>query len=373
MALIKAPVYAVKPHVIRAEGPVPMLEPADCAALLVAARRGRFGEAPPEGSVWSVHASQNQQALAQAIAADDAGALGDVLSQLHLGQVVKGFDQAGPETATLDADPMQQNAQGRRIYHALMRLGTGLGVIRAWNPEQAENFPYLTEDTTAEAVAAIRGALRLTGDFPRTTQGAWGIGTEHGLLSYRQALTLGYLREVDAHLARTGRRYGHIVEIGGGLGRMAFNLARRAETPVTVVDLPLVGVMQSAFLTANGVPNTLWPERLETAPGHVNLVSAFDTRALGRLKAPLVLNFDGLVEMTRDTQDGYFDLIRRLGGDLLSINHEAARMTGQGIRQEWQLARITDWGLTAQPRAVFLEREGWIAQSFLSRRGLLRR
>lgn len=368
MALIKAPVYSVKPRMIRAEGPVPMLPPSKVAALLDAARRGRVGDTPPEGSVWSVHAHRNQQGLARAIEAQDAEALGAVLSELHLGPVVKGFDQAGPETATLDADPMQRNAQGRRIYHTLMRLGTGLGTVRAWNPEQAENFPYLDEDATADAVDAIREALRLAGDFPRTTQGAWGIGTAYGLLSYRQALTLGYLREVDAHLARTGRRYGHVVEIGGGLGRMAFNLARRAEAPVTVVDLPLVGVMQSAFLTANGVPNTLWPRELGASPGHVNLVSAFDTAALERLEAPLVLNFDGLVEMTRETQDGYFELVRRLGGDLLSVNHEAARMTGQGVRQEWRIGRIAEFGLAAQPRAAFLEREGYIAQSFLARR-----
>ncbi|WP_306132896.1 hypothetical protein [Roseivivax marinus] len=369
MSLIKAPVYEVKPAFARADGPDPLLPADEVARLLDEVGDRQVNALPPETSVWSVHAANHQAGLAEAVGAQDAMELGEELSRLHLGQVVKGFDQAATETQRLDTDKMQRNARARLGYHALMRLATGLGVRRAWNPAQNENFPYLAEDQTAETVDGVRTALGIDRPFPVSGKGAWGLETEHGLLGYRQIQTLGYLREVLAHRLRTGRDYERLVEIGGGLGRMAWNVAVRADMPYTLVDLPIVGIVQCAFLRANGISCALWPEKLSDAPGHVDLVSAFDLGALDDLDRALVLNCDGLVEMSRETQDDYFDLIAQSHSDLLSINHEAARTTGLGQVQEWEIARITDWGLTAHPRAEFLERQGYIAQSFLSPRG----
>lgn len=57
-------------------------------------------------------------------------------------------------------------------------------------------------------------------------------------------------------------------------------IASDRDLPYVIVDLPTVGFVQYAFLTANGISCSLWPDAIRAEPGHVNIVSAFSTDCL---------------------------------------------------------------------------------------------
>lgn len=350
----------------RAEGPPELLSLDRCRALLAAIRNERpFGELADD-TVWKRHTGGGQNPLAQAVAARDAVRLHGILATLHRNFTMEGFDQHRRHTETLEQGPQQRTFHARVVYATLLQCAAALGAVRVWNPEQTDNYPYLAEDQTAAIVTGIRAGLGLTAPFPRTVEGAWGLATASGLVTHRHAISLGYLRQYREHLAVTGRSYAHLVEIGGGIGRIACSIAAERRVPYAIIDLPMVGIVQYAFLTANGIDCALWPETLSTVPGHVDIVSAFDPGLVRALRGALWMNFDGLVEMSAATVERYFGMIADSGADLLSVNHEAARLMLGQARQNWDIGKITAKGLRALPRTLFWERTGYVAQSFLS-------
>lgn len=352
----------------RAEGPAELLSLDQCRALLAAIRSDRPFGALRGDTLWKHHVAGGQKPLSQAVASRDADALHAILATLHRNFTMEGFDQHRRHTETLDAKPPHVAFHGKVVYATLLRCAMALGVVRAWNPEQPQNFPYLAENQTEAVVTGILATLGLMSPLPRTVEGAWGLLTRAGLVTHRQAISLGYLRQVQDHLAVTGRTYLRMVEIGGGIGRIAYNIAVGRTTPYAIIDLPTVGIVQYAFLTANGISCALWPDELSTAPGHVDIVSAFDMAAVRDVAGALFLNFDGLVEMAKPTIDTYFKMIAGSGSDLLSVNHESARMMLPGVPQNWDIARIADLGLLPMPRTYFWERTGYVAQSFVTPR-----
>jgi len=366
--LTQPPGMRARPRLSSAQGPDELLTLAQCRRALSSIQGKKVFGQLDDDTVWKRHAEGGQKPLADAIAARDAEKVHSILSGLHDSHVMEGFDQHRRHTELLSGSAPHRDHHARIIYAALLRCGMALGVVRAFNPEQDENYPYLAEDRTNETVTAVRSALGYSAPFPGTVKGAVGLDTPYGLLGHRQAISLGYLREYRDHIARSDRRYGAIVEIGGGIGRMAYNIASRGETPYVIVDLPVVGFIQYAFLVANGMRCSLWPENIRLEPGHVNIVSSFSTESLGCLKGVLYMNFDGLVEMSRRTVDGYFNLISETGSDLLSVNHEAARMMLGHARQNWDISRIAASGLQPTPRGFFWERTGYVTQAFLSGR-----
>lgn len=355
-----------RPRLIIAQSPKELLSLPQCRQALSSIDRDTIFGKLGNDTVWQRHAEGGQKPLADAISGRDAERVHSILCALHTSPVMEGFDQHQRHTETISSSPAHQEYHAKVIYTTLLRCAMALGVIRAFNPEQAENYPYLAEDRTDEILTAVRTALRLTAPLPRTVGGAAGLDTAHGLLSHRQAISLGYLREYRDHVARCARDYSAIVEIGGGIGRIAHSIASDRGLPYVIVDLPTVGFLQYAFLTANGINCSLWPDEIRTEPGHVNIISAFSTDCLKGLRGALYMNFDGLVEMSKTAVDGYFRLIAETGSDLLSVNHEAARKMLGHVEQKWDIARITALGLKASPRSFFWERTGYVSQSFLT-------
>ncbi|MFE3837168.1 hypothetical protein [Pseudogemmobacter sonorensis] len=366
--LTQPPKMSARPKLAFAKAPLELLTLAQCRQALAAIRSERIFGTLDEDTVWKRHVEGGQKPLADAIFARDAARVHEILATLHHGHVTEGFDQHQRHTRIISESATQQDYHARVIYATLLRCAMALGVVRAFNPEQDENYPYLVEDQADRILKDVRAALGFKAPLPRSVAGAVGLDTPHGLLGHRQAISLGYLREYRDHLARSQRRHSAIVEIGGGIGRTAYNISCDGSTPYVIVDLPVVGFVQYAFLVANGIRCSLWPERIVTDPGHVNIVSAFSLEPLQGLRGALYMNFDAFVEMSRKAVDGYFRIIAETGSDLLSVNHEAARMMLGRAEQNWDIARIAGLGLRASPRGFFWERTGYVAQSFLSPR-----
>ncbi|MFQ6553936.1 hypothetical protein AAD018_016470 [Aestuariibius insulae] len=369
----------------------------EAAARAITAFKGRRGpDAPDVESVWAIHAERSQRPFAEALASGDTEVLLDFLRDIHATPTFTGYDFYRNMKQILDAKVSHRRKQATTIHATLLRTAAAVGALRHYNPEQTENIPYLHEDHLAETVPAVAERLGLSGPVPLTSPGSWGLRTTLGPLTLREAISLGYVREIRDHLAEmealAGRTYGRIVEIGGGLGRVAFHGARDLRLRYDIIDLPLVSLTQFLFLEGNGITTELWPHQAaprsrwrwplaKDAPtegdekrGDVAVHDALRPLTAEMFRQdgeepPLFVNFDSFVEMSRAAQDGYFQLIAETGGDLLSVNHEAANPMGQTRNpQNWDLSRITSLGLRAGPRRAFWERDGYVTQYFLASR-----
>jgi len=372
LPVTQGPPLSFVPPIIRVPESCIFLPLADCARVVETYHSRQIRGAPGADSVWSIHSATSQAEMMGALQSRDPAALFDQLNRAHYTHTMTGYDQNGRQTAGFDAQPGHLNWLATMIYTTLIRLGSATGVLRVFNPEQPGNFPWLAEDQTATILPALARVLPIGRKFPVAAKGEAGIATPMGLLGHRHAIGLGYLREIKDVLEANPGRYTRIVEIGGGLGRTAFHVARDMGLAVTILDLPVVGVTQYAFLRVNGVKVDLWPESAAAPkPGNVSLINAFSAHDPADYTGALFVNFDSFVEMGRDAQESYFDLITAAGCDLLSINHEADKvMTGAGHRQQWDLARLTARGFDASPRQIFWERDGYIRQFFRNRNGI---
>jgi len=342
------------------------------AEEIIEAVQGGLAEGELEGSVWGIHAQSVQKPLLRVVQTGNAGRLAELLGSLHTRIFTLGYDQHARITAKLRDDPQSRAQHARHMAHTLLYHAFALGVAPMWNAAQRNGlFTYVERDETDEIACACLDVLGLAGALPVSGPNTCGVPTARGVLNERQLLALGYLREVQAHLSATGRRYDRIVEIGGGLGRLAVLAQRVIDLPYTIIDLPAVAITQYALLRGNGLEARLFAP----APGArgVSLVNAFASFEPEDYRNSLFVNFDALVEMNRETQERYFDLIAASESDLLSGNHEAAKeITDEGHRQNIDIARIAERGLVAGPRQMFWERQGYVTQRFLSPREPLR-
>jgi len=351
-----------EPTLVRQTDPSSFSAVEVCAEALAAFRAGWVNGTVPESSVWSIHAQESQKGLLRILETGTADQLSHFMANIHERPVLRGYDQHALITRGLDNDAKRNKLHRSLLFVALSRLAAGLGTVRHFKPQQPDNFEYTSEDQINDMVLGIAEALGLKGSLPTSGIGAIGLETPLGLLSYRHIFALGYLREIRNVLQ--SRSYDQIVEIGGGLGRVGFHIARDLGLPLTIIDLPVVGVTQFHFLRGNGITTSMWTDDLPQS-GEARLVNAFADFDPDQFKNALFVNFDSLVEMGRSTQDAYFNLIKDAGGDLLSVNHECQKtMTREGHLQNWDLVRFEEWGYRAGPRHMFWERDGWVSRLF---------
>lgn len=321
-------------------------------------------------SVWAIHQTRSQKGLIQAVESRHPKTLYDFLNSIHSRATLKGYDQHGKMTRTLQSSAARQKNMAKSIYRALIRLAAATGDVRHFNPAQLGNYPYLDRDMSDEIVEGVKNTLGIRSRFPHTAEGAFGLDTANGFLTLRHVIGLGYFREIQAVLNVQRDKYAQIVEIGGGFARTAYHVSKDIGLPYSIIDLPAVGLTQHFMLMANGAESVLWQEKAEPKPNRVNLRNAFSPFDPSQFENALFVNFDSFVEFGKQTQDDYFQLIAASGSDLLSINHEANKiMTTDGHRQNWNIARICELGFKASPRYSFWEREGYVVQFFENTRG----
>ena len=335
-----------------------------CADAITAYRAHKVAGEVPDSSVWNVHSSRAQSAFFKLLETGSPEQLAEYVSLLHERPLLHGYVQHHGITRKLDEEPERHQVYATKILLGLFQLGSALGCLRHLKPEQSDNFDYLKTDQTDEIAQDCATALGIEGAFPQSGPGLYALSTARGILSQRHVLALGYLREIRNTLEFSGRRYDQVVEIGGGLGRTAFHAARDLGLAYSIIDLPAVSVSQYLFLRGNGVEASLW-EDTPAKSGQVRLLNAFAAHDPDHFKNSLFVNFDSFVEMARETQDAYFDLIRTARGDLLSINHECnSRMSTQGDPKNIDLLRFANYGYRPGPRHMFWEREGYITETF---------
>ena len=298
----------------RATGTPPTGDSETAHRIATAYRKAIATSGAPSVSYWDGAIASLKGDVHAALVAEDPAALSKILRDPGATDLFYGFDSLIASGSVTDASA---RAIALAVYSDLLNLAAALGVRRLWNWEipqaMAASMPGIEE-----ILCAIDGAVGFRVDFPNPFRGEVGLQTSRGVACGRAIAAIHQAWRVWTLAACDPAA--RIVEIGAGLGRTAYYAARFGIHDYTLVDLPMSGVAQAAFLCR------------VLAPTDVSLFGE-DRRAVrivppaaflqARERYDVALNADSLTEMARDVAEEYAAAIRRQARVFLSVNHEA--------------------------------------------------
>jgi hypothetical protein len=299
-----------------------------CERLIVAYRAVASHDsvaAATEG-MWSWILDTRQHELAQALEQGDAGRLAALLARMFQSDFVLGM--APGSLISHAQSPLGARIWALKCLDGLVSLAEALAVVAVENPEQGGTglaFGHGAE----ELFGALERELGFRLDFPEVGAAA-GLEIAGRLITpdtpdqvygaVRVEQAIGLHLQAPAGASPPLR----IVEIGGGYGGMChwFMKLRSAGVRYTIVDLPIVGVLQGYFLG-----RSLGPGRVSLHGEPPAEVSILPNLALDAVEVPfdVLVNKDSMPEMPRAAMVDYLRWgASHCRGLFYSYNQEAA-------------------------------------------------
>jgi hypothetical protein len=279
--------------------------------------------APSASGVWGHELFQERQReLFEALDCRDPVLLANRLASMFRSEFVLGMAQGSFGLAN-------QRRRWRRRFSCvqmlerLVSLAESLGSARAEDPEKAGVGIAFTEGVD-KLVVDIEAALGASLAFP-------AVGAAYGLEIAGRLITTdspdqiyGAARLRDAIQEYLSDRAGplSVIEIGGGYGAMAYWLLQMMDVRYTIVDLPVVNVLQGYFLA-----QALGTEKVSFYGEPTGRVVVLPTHALDRIAVPfdVLANKDSMPEIPESALCAYLDWARgSCNGIFYSYNQEAA-------------------------------------------------
>lgn len=293
------------------------------------------------GHIWQYITSTCQLPLIDALKKGDPKSVEAALNQVATTGVLAGIETLAP----------LPRAQFDGLVH---RLALRMGLLSMQNPEQAsptENWRLINSDAKLKEIEAELG-------IPMAMPGCFGF--HHMLMPHRFFFYCSALFTLKGMVPR----FGHVLEIGAGLGNLGFISHHMRAESFTVIDLPSVAVMSAWFVSKVCGEDKVW--LLGEPPGKDDFARFYPcTQAdgVGQKKYTVVFNSDSLPEMPGAVRDGYIELISGClapDGVFLSINHESDR-----AGQDSVLSAVRRNGkLRLAARYPYLMRDGYIEEIY---------
>ena len=239
-------------------------------------------------------------------------------------------------------DDIQQHV-AFSIYDKLLTLMEATGLIPMFSPEEFAKkndflrFYAISVDKYIEMLEYNNDGCDLSA--PKYQGTHFGLQSEsHGLYSDRDIMSLGVA-------IRIAERYWDkkdisIIEVGAGVGHLAYYLYKLGFKNLTLVEIPTVAVSAKYFLDTN----------LE---GHnIKIISPEEFTG----KADLVINIDGLTEYNLEVAKSYVDKISKNSKHFYSVNREI---------DPFKVCDITP--MNRVTRVPFWFRRGYVEEEFIRR------
>jgi hypothetical protein len=295
---------------------------------LIDAYRKAEENAPPNSTaedMWSWIFKTRQRELSTALDSEDAHGLATLLATMFRQDFVLGM-ASGPLLSETRSK-LASRIWCLRTLDWLVSLAEALGAAPVENPEQGSTG-LAFEAGIDQLLAAINRELGFKLDFPR-------VGAPCGLEIDGHLITPDTPDQVYAavrldqaiglHIDRASHSGSspHVIEIGGGYGGMCYWFLRRREAPAhyTIVDLPIINVLQGYFLV-----RALGSDRVSFYGESGKEVQLIPNFALAEIETPfdVLVNKDSMPEMPPS------EMMRYLGwggeycrGFFYSYNQEA--------------------------------------------------
>lgn len=256
--------------------------------------------------------------LHRALEAGDADDLAAQFGGLFQGNLLLGMGHA--ETLYFGERVWRPGFQELRMTDTLLALGEALGVVPMPNHAQMKITEYVDvmhtdQDALFGQIEADLGfslEMPLVGNPPVFNLN--GVETNADMV--RHAYVANRIRQLGL------RPYDAILELGGGFGSLGLLAHRAGFHDYTIIDLPVVGAIQTFFLGSalgsdkvSGYGEGRAPMRILPPP----CIRAIPDKSLA-----LTINMDSMPEIPRAEAMDYLREIRRTSRQFLSINQEAS-------------------------------------------------
>jgi hypothetical protein len=271
---------------------------------------------------------------------------------LHYGKLTAALESRDPDQlAAVLASMFREGfvyglASGDLIEHSFSRIGSKiwslkyqdniislaeyLGVVRAESTQQGVKA-YGLKDGLDAVVARIEEAIGNSIDFP-DVGAPYGVKANHALITMEHPehiyVALRIHSAVRDYLSERNGKKLDLMEIGAGVGDLAYwivKLQRIAVHTYTIIDLPIVNVMQGYFLSkALGASKvSLYGEPAgEGAVIFVLPTVAIDSMA--HQDFDVLINQNSMPEMSEQIVENYIRFAKsHVTGIFFSYNHEA--------------------------------------------------
>ncbi len=301
-----------------------------CERLICAYQKSlaTFSEEKGLSGLWSENIRRHYRKLLDPLQEGNARLLASALSSMFKEGFLYGI-------ASGDQYKQALSRLGSRIWSMkclddVVSLAEYLGIVRTECPEQGV-LGYAFKDGLEQLVDQIEKALGIPIGFPEVG-GAYGVGVGQKIITMEApehiyaALRLN--QAIHRHLPSERAASPGVVEIGAGFGGTAhwfLKLRHMAVRSYTIIDLPLVNVLQGYFLSkAFGEPKVaLFGE--DRSPE--KLISVFPMTAiqsLGEGSTDVLINENSMPEMPEQVVLDYISWARKNVRDIFySYNQEA--------------------------------------------------
>jgi len=334
-----------------------------CERLIVAYQKATSSREEPGDGVWEVLNSTCHAQLSKYLKRGDSKKLELTLNQMFIDPVTTGLMLGSGSYNKTRKTPYQVALDW---HDKAIALGQAVGVVQVQNPEQGVYGNMLHLDS----LDIFRRSIERIGcqSLPPQVGAMFGVRfSGGGVIPVNHLLHLYTAHRISTVSKQNSDCY---LEIGGGVGMLAHIVSSMGAKQYTIVDLPLVNVLQGYVLLKSDLRNSvqLFGEgNIDLEPG-IQILPSNIVDELPAKSFNLIINQDSLPEMTKETMVGYLGSIQRLStqnGLFLSINQEAQAPSGAGSEQGWvHDACRREQGLELLYRAPYWVRKGYVEELY---------
>lgn len=278
--------------------------------------------------LWSKTLKQHSRKLKTALHAADARELAAVLSCMFREEFV--FGLASGHLFDHSLSRFGSKIWSLKYQDNLVALAEYLGIVRTESTQQGEVCFALREGMETLA-GRIQESIGISLDFP-------DIGAAYGIMAGKSLVTMEAPEHLYAALrvSQAVKDYGvernsgklNVVEIGAGFGGLAYwliMLNRFAVKTYTIIDLPLVNLIQGYFLAkVFGADRVLLFGEPEKEGVLFRVMPTFSADNMKAKDIDVLINENSMPEMNEQIVDHYLKFAKRcLKGIFFSYNHEA--------------------------------------------------
>jgi hypothetical protein len=279
-------------------------------------------DGPKMAGMWAHEVFQGRQRrLVDALEAQHPEDVAELLGSMFRAEFVVGM--AGGNLGTGRQGRVARRISGVFTLSKLVALAESQGAERAENREHRINSGRGFEGDIGALIEQTEASLGVGLDFPEVGA-CYGLRIAGRLMTFDsldQLYAAGRLRAaLETHVVSSGPL--HIVEIGGGYGCLAYWLERMMDVRYTLVDLPVVNVLQGYFLAkALGAAEvSFYGEQT----GRITILPTHGMEQIGR-PVDVVINKDSMPEIAEEAALGYLGWIsENCDGIFYSYNQEGA-------------------------------------------------
>jgi len=280
-------------------------------------------------SPWLSIAQSNQREVFDVLARDDLDAIAGLLSRPSENYLFYGFEDVyRGRKEWYKHTPGAAQGYADRCHDLLIRLAEAIGALRVENPEGGswgENL-HLSPD---DVMHLIESAFGIDISPPRVFGDVCGLQTRSGIITER--LINGLYGAWRVRQLVGDKPDATILEIGAGLGWLAYYSYKLGMVNYTIVDLPLTNVSQAYFLGAALGADKITLAGEKPMPGQIRIGTTGAVQEGAPERYSLVVNMDSLTEVGKQVAEQYWALLGPRCSRFLSINHEVNSYTTKDI------------------------------------------